>query len=82
MFWIGLALLFNIGVFFFEGSTKALEFLGGYMIELSLSVDNLFLFLILFSSFGVKPEYQRRVLNYGIFGAIVLTIAFFFVIIF
>jgi len=76
LFWIGLALLFNIGVFFFVGSTKALEFLGGYMIELSLSVDNLFLFLILFSSFGVKPEYQRRVLNYGIFGAIVLRLVF------
>ncbi|MHB8064521.1 MAG: TerC/Alx family metal homeostasis membrane protein [Ruminiclostridium sp.] len=76
LFWMGLAILFNIGILYFEGSTKALEFLGGYMIELSLSVDNLFLFLILFSSFGVKTEYQRRVLNYGIFGAIVLRLVF------
>lgn len=76
LLWFSLAILFNVGVYFFEGSTKALEFLGGYMIELSLSVDNLFLFLILFSSFGVRPEYQRRVLNYGIFGAIVLRLLF------
>lgn len=76
LFWIGLAVLFNLGVFFFKGSHKALEFLGGYMIELSLSVDNLFLFLILFSSFGVKPQYQRRVLNYGIVGAIILRFVF------
>jgi len=76
LFWMGLAILFNIGIFIFWDSTKALEFLGGYMIELSLSVDNLFLFLILFSSFGVKVKYQRRVLNFGIFGAIVLRLIF------
>lgn len=76
LLWIGLAILFNIGVYFFEGPHKAFEFLGGYMIELSLSVDNLFLFLILFTSFGIKPQYQRRVLNYGIFGAIVLRLLF------
>lgn len=75
-FWMGLAILFNVGVLIFGDKTRALEFLGGYMIELSLSVDNLFLFLILFSSFGVKPAYQRRVLNYGIFGAIVLRLVF------
>lgn len=76
LMWIGLAILFNAGVYVFEGQHKALEFLGGYMIELSLSVDNLFLFLILFTSFGIKPQYQRRVLNYGIFGAIVLRLIF------
>lgn len=76
LLWIGIAVLFNVGVYFFEGYHKALEFLGGYMIELSLSVDNLFLFLILFTSFGIKPQYQRRVLNYGIFGAIVLRFVF------
>jgi tellurite resistance protein TerC len=75
--WMGLAILFNLGIFIFtQDSTKALEFLGGYMIELSLSVDNLFLFLILFTSFGIKPAYQRRVLNYGIFGAIILRLIF------
>ncbi len=76
LLWIGLAILFNVGVWVFEGQHKALEFLGGYMIELSLSVDNLFLFLILFTSFGIKPQHQRRVLNYGIFGAIVLRLIF------
>ncbi|NTV90600.1 MAG: TerC/Alx family metal homeostasis membrane protein, partial [Clostridiales bacterium] len=55
---------------------KALEFLGGYIIEQSLSIDNLFLFIMVFSSFGIKPEYQRRVLNYGIVGAIVLRLIF------
>lgn len=74
--WISLALTFNLGVLFFAGSTKALEFLGGYMIELSLSVDNLFVFLILFASFGIPTAYQKKVLNYGIFGAIILRLIF------
>lgn len=76
LMWIGLAILFNIGVLVFEGQEKALQFLGGYVIEMSLSVDNLFVFLIIFSSFGVKREYQRRALNYGIFGAIILRLVF------
>lgn len=76
LFWVSLAAVFGVGVLFFEGSQKALEFLGGYVIELSLSVDNLFLFIIVFSCFGVKPEYQRRVLNYGIMGAIILRLIF------
>lgn len=75
-FWIGLALCFNAGIYFFMGKEKALEFLGGYIIEQSLSIDNLFLFIIVFTSFGIKPEYQRRVLNYGIAGAIILRLIF------
>jgi tellurite resistance protein TerC len=75
-FWIGLALCFNLGILIFVGKKEALEFLGGYVIEQSLSIDNLFLFIIVFSSFGIKSEYQRRVLNYGIFGAIVLRLIF------
>lgn len=75
-FWIGLALVFNAGVYFFMGQEKALEFLGGFVIEKSLSIDNLFLFIMVFSSFGIKPEYQRRVLNYGIAGALVLRLIF------
>ncbi|MCX7921968.1 MAG: TerC family protein [Clostridia bacterium] len=75
-FWIGLALAFNVGIYFFMGKEKALEFLGGYIIEQSLSIDNLFLFIIVFSSFGIKAEYQRRVLNYGIAGAIILRLVF------
>lgn len=75
-FWVGLAAIFNLGIYFFMGADKALQFLGGYIIEQSLSLDNLFLFLLIFSSFGIKPEFQRRVLNYGIAGAVVLRLIF------
>lgn len=75
-FWIGLAVVFDIGIYFVLGRQKALEFLGGYIIEQSLSLDNLFLFLLIFSSFGISTQYRRRVLNYGIFGAIVLRLIF------
>ncbi|HZK72105.1 MAG TPA: TerC/Alx family metal homeostasis membrane protein [Clostridia bacterium] len=74
--WIGLAFLFNIGVFILMGRDPALEFLGGYVIEQSLSIDNLFLFLLVFSTFGITPKHQRKVLTYGIAGAVVLRLAF------
>ncbi len=78
--WVSLALLFNAGLWWYlSGSAgpeiadrKALEFLTGYLIEKSLSVDNVFIFLLIFSSFHVSAEYQRRVLIYGVLGAIVL----------
>ncbi len=76
MFWIGLALIFNTGIYLFMGKEQALEFLGGFVIEKSLSIDNLFLFIMVFSSFGIKQEYQRRVLNYGIVGALILRLIF------
>jgi len=76
LFWIGLALCFNMGIYFTLGEERALEFLGGYIIEQSLSIDNLFLFIMVFSSFGISSQYQRRVLNYGIFGAIILRLIF------
>jgi len=76
MFWVGLALVFNLGVYVFMGKTSALEFFGGYIIEQSLSLDNLFLFIVIFSRYGITKEYQRRVLNYGIIGAIVLRLVF------
>ena len=76
LLWIGLALVFNIGIYIYMGPDKALEFLGGYIIEQSLSIDNLFLFLLIFSSFGIKPMYQKRVLNYGIIGAFILRLIF------
>ncbi|NMM65007.1 TerC/Alx family metal homeostasis membrane protein [Clostridium sp. P21] len=75
-FWCGLALLFNIGIYIFMGHEKALAFLGGYVIEQSLSLDNLFLFLLVFETFGIKPEYQKRVLTYGIAGAVILRFIF------
>ncbi|MBC7766147.1 MAG: TerC/Alx family metal homeostasis membrane protein [Hyphomonadaceae bacterium] len=76
LIWVGLAAIFNVGVYIFMGPAKALEFLGGYIIEQSLSLDNLFLFIVIFSSFKIPAIYQRRVLNYGIFGAIVLRLIF------
>jgi tellurite resistance protein TerC len=71
-----IAAIFNLAIWYYMGSEKALEFLGGYIIELSLSVDNLFLFLLIFSSFGISADYQKRVLSYGIFGAIILRLIF------
>lgn len=70
--WIGTALLFNVFVYFELGSEKALMYLAAYLIEKSLSVDNLFVFLVVFSYFGIGPMYQPRVLRWGILGAIVM----------
>jgi len=77
IFWICLAFCFDAGIYLIAGKEKALEFLGGYVIEKSLSIDNLFLFLMVFSSFGIRLKQQRRVLNYGIIMAVVLR--FFFI---
>ncbi|MGH7798660.1 MAG: TerC family protein [Candidatus Binatia bacterium] len=74
--WVSLALLFCLGVYFFRGGEKALEFLTGYVIEWSLSVDNLFVFLVIFSYFAVPAVYQHRVLFWGILGALVLRATF------
>lgn len=76
VFWICVALCFNTGVYFLLGREKAVEFLGGYILEKSLSVDNLFLFLLVFTSFGVRLKDQRRVLNYGIFFAVAFRLLF------
>jgi tellurite resistance protein TerC len=70
--WISLALLFNVGLYIFEGRTIALEFLGGYLLEKSLSVDNIFVFVLIFSYFNVPAIYQHRVLFWGILTALVL----------
>lgn len=71
-FWIFLSLLFNVGVYFFAGSVVALQFFTGYIIEKSLSVDNLFVFLLIFSYFKVPPKYQHKVLFWGIVGALLM----------
>ncbi|MGE5353480.1 MAG: TerC family protein [Acidobacteriota bacterium] len=76
--WIGLALLFNLGIYFWEGEQKALEFFTGYLIEKSLSVDNIFIFVLVFSFFKVPPLYQHKVLFWGIFGALVMRVIFIF----
>jgi tellurite resistance protein TerC len=70
--WISAALLFNVFVYYELGSEKALMYLAAYLIEKSLSVDNLFVFLVVFSYFGIAPLYQPRVLRWGILGAIVM----------
>jgi tellurite resistance protein TerC len=70
--WIGLALVFNAGVFWFMGSQAGIEWLTGYLVEKSLAVDNVFVFLLIFSAFAVPARYQHRVLFWGIVGALVM----------
>ena len=70
--WIFISLTFNVGIYFWFGYESALQFLTGYLIEKSLSVDNIFVFAILFSYFKVKPEYQHKVLMWGIIGALIM----------
>ena len=74
--WISLALVFNLGVYFWFGSERALEFLTGYVIEKALSVDNIFVFIVIFSVFAVPAQLQHRVLFWGIIGALVLRAIF------
>ena len=76
--WIGLALIFNVGVWYFIGKEKAIEFLTGYVIEKSLSVDNLFVFIMVFSYFNVDTKYQHKVLFWGILGALIMRAIFIF----
>ena len=71
-FLVALALLFDTGIYFFLGHDKALQFLTGYIIEQSLSVDNLFVFLMIFEYFSVPTVYQPRVLHWGILGALLM----------
>lgn len=76
LIWVGLAILFNLGVLYFLGRQKALEFFTGYVIEYSLSVDNLFVFIMIFTYFGVSDRQQHKALNWGILGAVVFRILF------
>ena len=70
--WIALALLFNLGVWLYLGQQRALEFFTGYVIEKSLSVDNVFVFAILFSYFAVPAKFQHKVLFWGVLGALLM----------
>jgi tellurite resistance protein TerC len=76
--WIGLALLFNLGIVMFHerGREAGLEFLTGFLVEKSLSMDNVFVFILIFNYFHVPPSYQHKVLFWGIVGAIVLRVLF------
>jgi tellurite resistance protein TerC len=74
--WVSLALAFAVVVYFWHGKRESLEFVTGYVIELSLSIDNLFVFLVLFRYFRVPPEHQHKVLFWGILGALLMRGAF------
>ncbi len=76
--WVALSLLFALGVYYRSGSEASLNFLAGYLIELSLSVDNLFVFLLIFSYFKVPENYLHKVLFWGIVGAIAMRALFIF----
>jgi len=78
IFWISMAMIFNLIIFFKFGSVKALEFLTGYVVEYSLSIDNIFVIILIFTSFGVKSEYQHKVLFWGIMGALIMRGIFIF----
>jgi len=74
--WISIALLFGLAIFIFLGGDKAATYFTGYVIEESLSVDNLFVFLMLFTYFGVPPEYRHKVLFWGVVGAVIMRAIF------
>jgi tellurite resistance protein TerC len=72
--WVSLAALFGLGVWHFEGQRKAVEFYTGYLIELSLSADNVFVFVLIFTYFAVPQKYQHKVLFWGVLGALVMRV--------
>lgn len=76
--WVSLALVFNGLIYYWFGEHKAIEFLTGYVIEKSLSVDNIFVFVLIFSYFRIPQEYQHRVLFWGILGALIMRVIFIF----
>ncbi len=78
LIWMGLAMIFNGIIYYWQGPDKALEFLTGYLIELSLSVDNLFVFILIFGYFQVPTQYQHRILFWGIIGALIFRVIFIF----
>ncbi len=74
--WVLIAFIFNIFVYYYYGEELAFEFFTGYLIEKSLSVDNIFVMIIIFSYFNVPPQYQHKVLFWGILGALVMRVCF------
>src|SRR5665213_749615 len=70
--WVSLALIFAAGVFYFQGHLAGVEFITGYLVEYSLSIDNIFVIVLIFSYFDIKEEYQHRVLFWGILVALVM----------
>ena len=76
--WISIAVLFGIFVLFTLGTEKAIEFYTGYIVEESMSIDNLFVFILIFSFFKIPDDYQHKALYYGIFGALIFRAIFIF----
>jgi len=76
--WVVLSIIFGIGLYFYMDPQSSVDFFTGYVIEKALSVDNIFVFLLIFTYFGVDPKYQHRVLFWGIFGALVFRFIFIF----
>jgi tellurite resistance protein TerC len=76
--WIILALIFNGIIYYWQGSVKAMEFFTGYLVEKALSIDNIFVFLMIFSFFQVPAAYQHKVLFWGILGALIMRAIFIF----
>lgn len=74
--WIALSLVFNLWVYVVRGHEAGLQFLAGYLVEKSLSIDNIFIFAVIFRALGVPPESQHRVLYSGVIGALVMRAAF------
>src|SRR5271154_1500330 len=72
LLWVGLSILFGLGLMYSSGRQPALEFFTGYLIEKALSVDNLFLFLVIFRAFAIDGRIQHRILEWGILGALVM----------
>jgi TerC family integral membrane protein len=72
LLWVGLSFCFGVGIYYFHGRQLALEFFTGYLVEKALSIDNLFLFLVIFRTFAVDERYQHRMLEWGILGALIM----------
>jgi tellurite resistance protein TerC len=76
--WVLLAMTFNLIIYFWQGRQQALEFFTGYLVEKALSVDNIFVFIMIFSYFQVPSKYQHKVLFWGILGALIMRVIFIF----
>ena len=76
--WVSLALVFNAIIYYWRGRQQALEFFTGYLVEKALSVDNIFVFIMIFTYFQIPPKYQHKVLFWGILGALLMRVIFIF----
>ena len=76
--WVVLALIFNTIIYFWRGQQQALEFFTGYLVEKALSVDNIFVFIMIFTYFQIPTKYQHKVLFWGILGALIMRVVFIF----